>query len=139
MIVWWLLACGAAPEVPSQGPGHFGAFDELVGAVARDDVAGSRRAARDLLAGAEVADAADAEALGGAVGFVQVADADELDDGLVAVASACAACHAAREVLDPERAPSGRLRAAEAVVFSGPSTRAVAEAALREALGAPRE
>jgi len=98
VIGWvWLAACTCAspPAPPSAAPdpGHFGTFPALVDQVLRVDREGSRREARDLLADADTVDDVGVEAVGGAVGFLQVADDDELVDGLVALAHACGACH----------------------------------------------
>ena len=96
----WLaawLGC-AEPEPVALDRGHFDAYPALVAAVTAADVAGVRREAR-LLAADPTTEASDGgAAVGAAVGFLLVAEADELGDGLAAVERACAACHAARGV-----------------------------------------
>jgi len=120
MILWWLLACRCAPDGPPPAPeaGHFGAFSEVVAGAVAADRSRAVAGARDLLASAEVMDDPEAVALGGAVGFVLTADDDELVDGAVAVARACAGCHTAREVEPPSAPPVTHRRAADHVAWA---------------------
>ncbi len=95
--MWW-LACGrgTAPEVVPT-PGHADGWDALVAAVARGDVPNAKVLARDLSLGAEDDGSPPTTAVGGALGYLQVADdADEARDALAEARAACDACHAAR-------------------------------------------
>jgi mono/diheme cytochrome c family protein len=105
-LLWalWLLGCGAS-EAPPASVAHFRGFPRLVAAAEGGDVSAVRREARDLRDD-EVADDPLAEGLGGALGFLQVADADELTEGVAAVARACGACHEAKGVAAPATPPS---------------------------------
>lgn len=81
--------CASTPPAPPPAPAHFGEWERLVERVVARDPDGARVVARDLTEG----DVPGSEALGGALGFLQVADADDLPDGLAAAAVACGACH----------------------------------------------
>jgi hypothetical protein len=94
--MWWVLAsCGSAPvseQLPA--PTHANGWDDLVAAVERGDVETSRVLARDLSLGGIGEDSPWATRLGGALGLLQVSDAEDLREGLDAAAVACRGCHA---------------------------------------------
>lgn len=124
----WLAGCrcGAEPPVTAMPPAsHFGSFDQLVSATVRGDVEGARWLAASLQEGDAPAppdDGGGAQAVGGALGFLQLAeDADELAEGVAAAAVGCGACHAAAGVPRPELGPweheSGALRMTLGAVF----------------------
>ena len=94
-----------APPVPS----HFGRFDALVSAAVAGDVQTAQFVARSLQEG-DVAEPADddggAERVGGALGFVQIAeDSAEVIDGVASAAIGCGQCHTASKVQRPELGP----------------------------------
>ena len=99
---------------PAPATAHFEGWPELVRAVATDDAAGVRRAARDLV---DLVDApAEAHAVGAAAGFLQVAaDRGERVDGLVEAAAACGGCH--RDVGSPNMAAWSHEEGAEGVLL----------------------
>jgi hypothetical protein len=100
--------------VPSdpEGPApHFAGWDRLTDAVARRDVDAARAEARDLTEG----EAGGDEIVGAALGFLQVADADELADGLAGAALACGACHVANDVQVPAPAAWTHAQGARAL------------------------
>lgn len=128
---WWLLILGgcrcggddALPSMPSAS--HFGSFDQLVAAAVRGDVVGAQFLAASLQAGdvpEPLDDGGGAQAVGGALGFVQLAeDPVELAEGVAAAAVGCGRCHAAAGVVRPALGPweheSGGLRMLLTAVF----------------------
>jgi len=113
MILPWLwLGCAAPPEPTAPAPGHFGTYTELVAAAEAADLPRAREAARDLLASADTMNDPAVDALGGAVGFLQVADAEELADAVGQVTRACRGCHEAEGVPTPRRPGGARGGAA---------------------------
>lgn len=106
-LLLWLLACRCdGPRLPAPEP-HYAEFDALVDLASRGSVAPAKELARDL----DVAD--DDARLGSAVGFVQAAlDAEELADGVAAMAAACGECHAQQPVNAPARPPFDHEHAA---------------------------
>ena len=110
-MLWLVLMvgcrCGSIEPLPEvrQGSSHFGRFHGLVNAALEGDVEGARWIAQTLQEG-DVPDPADdgggAEKVGGALGFVQMAeDGEEVLDGLAAAAVGCGQCHAAAGVEKP--------------------------------------
>ncbi len=90
-LLLWLAACrcdGGTTPLPAPDA-HYAEFDHLVDLAAMGSVAPARELARDL----DVAD--DDAKLASAAGYTQTAlDAEELADGVAAMAAACGACHA---------------------------------------------
>ncbi|MCB9674973.1 MAG: hypothetical protein H6737_07645 [Alphaproteobacteria bacterium] len=98
------------PGVAQDGPagGHFSEWGPLVDAVAMGRVDTVHVMARDLTEG-EPGGSAE---VGSAVGFLQLAEGEELAEGLAAAAVACAACHVEQSVAAPEPGPRGHRAAA---------------------------
>lgn len=100
-------ACALGPDtaVPPDKPVllHFRGVEGLVDAVVtgRNEVA--HALARDMTAG-EGPDGEElgSAAVGSALGFLQIAEDEELADGLAAMATACGTCHAEQAVPPPE-------------------------------------
>jgi hypothetical protein len=92
-----LAACrwGAPEPVPREREPHYEGFDVLVDLAAHGDRDAAQHAARELSGGSD----ADSEALGAALGFVQMAeDEGELADGVASAAAACGNCHRERGI-----------------------------------------
>lgn len=106
-ILLTILACtcgGPAVDGPAPAPSHFGQFDALVDAAARGDLATAQFVARSLEEGeqGEAPGADGSEEVGGALGFVQIAeDTEELADGVATAAAGCAVCHASTGATAP--------------------------------------
>jgi hypothetical protein len=98
--------CGepSQPETVNFVAPHYGEWNLLVRQVALGEVGTAAQVARDLTAGAPgewdgVGGEDGARAVGGALGFLQIAaSAEELAEGLPIAASGCATCHAGARV-----------------------------------------
>lgn len=109
LVLLWLLGCtcnDAESPVIAPRASHFGTFHGLVNAATQGDVESAKWIARSLQEG-EVPDPADdgggAEEVGGALGYIQIAeDPEEVIDGLAAAAIGCGKCHQAAGVQRPE-------------------------------------
>lgn len=132
--------CGEPPApLPERAP-HFDEWERLVEATVSGDTVIASTVARDLLAAPEY----DSGELGSALGFLQLAHADELPAGLAAAAVACGRCHVASMVPSPEGPPAKNsrcgLRLVREVVWSDrapePSVEKGLEAALTRCQGA---
>lgn len=141
-----LVGCGTCTPERSIPPStaHFSEWSPLVGAAVRGDRDAARVMARDLALG-DVPEGDGADAVGAALGFLQVANADELVDAVVEAGEGCASCHAQAGVLAPP-APSGphariaNAAVARALAFdveadAGEGVRGTAEAALATCTG----
>jgi cytochrome c553 len=114
-----MLGCslGPSPQPTVDSPVmlHFKGMDGLVDAVVAGQTETARTVARDMTAGEGPAgEELGSAAVGSALGFLQIAEGEELADGLAALAVACGTCHAEEAVPSPTpEAPShgslGRL------------------------------
>ncbi len=108
------IACALGPDTtpPPDGPVmvHFRGMEGLVDAVVTGQIDVAHTLARDMTAGV----GPDGEELGNAnvgsaLGFLQVAEEEELADGVAALATACGDCH--REMSVPPPDPEERSHA----------------------------
>ena len=125
MWLLFLLGCRCGPvEAPVDAPSasHFGQFEALVDAAAKGDLPTAQFVARTLEEGEAGPLGDGADEVGGALGFVQIAeDTEELADGVGAAAAGCAGCHQQNGVTPPKleawsHQTAGR-RLARAVAF----------------------
>lgn len=83
-------------------PGHATEWESLVAAADRGDVETVKVLARDFSLGDVADDDPSAEKLGGALGFLQMAeDPEDLGPAIDRAKEACAECHQARGVPVP--------------------------------------
>lgn len=112
----WLFGCTCeAPRPVATAPeaSHFGEWPALVWAAVRGDETAARVYARDLAHGP--VDEGDGSAVVGAgLGFLQVAHAEELIEGIIEVGAGCASCHEERGV--QSASPSWKHESAPAVI-----------------------
>ena len=108
-VLLWMLGCTCnETEPPMIAPraSHFGTFHGLVNAATQGDVDGAKWIARSLQEGdvpEPLDDGGGLEEVGGALGFIQIAeDAEEVVDGLATAAVGCGKCHVAAGVKKPE-------------------------------------
>ena len=105
MLAIWIVACGwGSAPAPALAQPHYAGFDAFVDAAALGDVDRARSAVDGLSLGDPATfrgPSAAVSAVGGAIGFVRVADADELGLAVAQTASACGSCHA--DVKSPPR------------------------------------
>jgi len=94
--------CGATsePTLPATTD-HFGEFGPMIDAVVTGRNEAVRTMARDMTGG----DPGGSAALGSALGFLQIAEVEELPEGLAAAAEACGECHQRLAVEPPPFVP----------------------------------
>jgi hypothetical protein len=105
MWLGWLVACWSGPTSPPRAPPHYEEWPDLVTAAILGREDHLARYARDL-AGPED------EALGAALGWLQVATAEERPEALVAAGRACRACHLRLEARPAAAGPTSHEEAA---------------------------
>ena len=139
VLLSWALGCSVEPPrtEPASTPGHFGAYREVVAGALDGDVQQTRRGARDLLADVKTMDDPLVVAVGGAAGFLLVAEREELADGAVGLAKGCRSCHDDRGVVAPAPPAGDPGRVGWALVFGGPEEVAAAERTVHAAIGTP--
>lgn len=97
-----IIAAGCTCSSPEQSTPepvpHFDEWGRLVNAAAKGDAFVARTVARDLMAAPEF----DSAELGSALGFLQIAQPEELPAGVAAAAMACGACHLEQSVSAPK-------------------------------------
>lgn len=123
LAVWSIAAACTSPPERTRPPPHFDEWERLV----RASVAGRADVVHTV---ARTLEGPDADGIGSAVGFLQVAEPDEVVLGTVRLAEACGPCHRRRGIRAPDR-PAGTLRSLDGLVFGSASAEQVL-AALRE-------
>ena len=104
--MWWtwiVVGCGRSVEAPSlPAPGHATEWDALVAAADRGDLETMKVLARDFSLGNVPDDDPSADKLGGALGFLQLAeDPEDVEPALEKAKEACVECHRARGIPGP--------------------------------------
>ncbi|MEZ4317954.1 MAG: hypothetical protein R3F61_10640 [Myxococcota bacterium] len=105
---WGCTCSGPVERAPSGDelvdPGHFSEWGPLVDAVASGRSEAAHVIARDMTEGSVEGSAE----IGSALGFLQLAEGEELADGLAAAAVACGACHRDIGVAPPDSTRAGK-------------------------------
>lgn len=97
-MIWAWFAChsATAPDGGPLPPRHAAGWDALERAAQRRDLAAVQVLAGDVSLGPISADRPEADALAGALGFLQIAeDEEDLDEGMRRARAACTGCHRA--------------------------------------------
>jgi len=97
LIVIFSLACFVSEPPPQKthALAHYANWSGLVAAVERSDGKTARVLARDL-------QGPDRAELGSSIGYLLVADEEDLSLGLLSAAKACGSCHVEHGVPEPE-------------------------------------